>query len=146
MRQAVIDTDQPVDRPDHGPRHQHGQHDRRPCPAIAENRGPDDRTQGNATADRQINAVRQNHDELAHRQHRDDRRLSQDVAQVARGQGIGRKQARHDDHRYENQDRPGLQDARDSDQPCIPAVWPAFEGTLSQVGCMDGIPWASVRT
>ena len=67
---------------------------------------PDDR------ADREVDAARDDDEQLPEREHGDERRLEAEVGEVAAGEEVRREQRHRDDEHDEDQQRPALQRAQ----------------------------------
>ncbi len=117
--QASVHVDDAVDDADEGTGREHRQdHDRGGHPSR-ECQRPGDGAERQRRADRQVDAPSHDHQQLADRQHTDDRRLGEQVADVARS-SEGRAQLAEDDDEHHESDsgskaqeeQPGLDRAR----------------------------------
>ena len=82
----------------------HGDDDRAAAPTL-EGEGAEDRSQRQCRADRKIDSLGDDHEQLTDRQQGDRRRLRQDVADVARGEKHRRQQRHGDDQPGQDEDR-----------------------------------------
>ena len=113
VRQSALDQDDPVDRR----RREPGQ-DVAPIAwtvtGVSEDHGADDAAERDVRADREVDAPRQDDQQLAERDHADTGRLLQDVADVPEGQEhmIFGRDPQDDDEQAEDEQRPALESSR----------------------------------
>ena len=82
----------------------------------------DDAREGDRRADREVDPAAEDHEQLPEREHRDHRRLREDVADVAAREEDGRRQADDDDEDQQDQRRAGAEaEKRDLQQPVAPS-------------------------
>ena len=105
MGQPAPDVAGAVDEADRRAGGEHHDDDDRSAAAVAEGEGAEDRGQRQRRADRQIDSLGDDHEQLADRQQGDRRRLRQDVADVAGGEEHGRQQRHGDDEAGQDEDR-----------------------------------------
>ena len=120
MRQPAEDVDDAVDGADGRAGREHRQHHQRRGIDAAEDEAADDGRKRQVGADREIDAAGQDDELLAHRDDGDHRRLSEDVAEVAGLQEIGRQQADDRGQRMRISSGPMLRSLRPSETAVAP--------------------------